>query len=178
MNRFFYLVPGYLLTIFTIEKLGRKKIQFLGFCVTGICWLILGLFHNYLRENSVGTFIFIYIIGQFFFNFGPNTTTFIIPGEVFPTRFKSTCHGIAAASGKAGAILSAQGFSLLKNSIGVGNLLLIFSGFMLIGFLATFWVPETMGKTLEELEEPKSPEIIVELQDFEINNRFLKKENF
>lgn len=102
-------------------------------------------------------FILIYIIAQFFCNFGPNTTTFIIPGEVFPTRFRSTCHGIAAASGKAGAILSAQGFSLLKDAWGVPSLLLIFSGFMLVGFLATFWVPETQGKTLEELEEPLSP---------------------
>lgn len=160
-------VPGYWLTVFTIEKIGRKKIQFIGFAVTGVCWLLLGLFHNYLVKNSVAIFIILYIIGQFFFNFGPNTTTFIIPGEIFPTRFKSTCHGIAAASGKAGAILSAQGFSLLKESWGVANLLLVFSFFMLCGFLATFWVPETMGKTLEELEEPKSPEYLIELKELE-----------
>ena len=112
-------------------------------------------------------FIIIYITAQFFCNFGPNTTTFIIPGEVFPTRFRSTCHGISAASGKAGAILSAQGFSLLKDVWGVNSLLLIFSGFMVVGFLATFWVPETMGKTLEELEEPLSPKIEgVEMKQF------------
>lgn len=163
----FEKVPGYWLTVFTIEKIGRKKIQFIGFAVTGVCWLLLGLFHNYLVENSVVIFIILYIIGQFFFNFGPNTTTFIIPGEIFPTRFKSTCHGIAAASGKAGAILSAQGFSLLKETWGVANLLLVFSFFMFCGFLATFWVPETMGKTLEELEEPKSPEYQIELKDLE-----------
>lgn len=35
-----------------------------------------------------------------------NTTTFIIPGEVFPTRYRSTAHGISAASGKFGAIIA------------------------------------------------------------------------
>lgn len=151
------IVPGYWVTVFTIEKLGRKKIQFIGFAATACCWLLMGLFHNYLKEHSVAIFIILYITAQFFCNFGPNTTTFIIPGEVFPTRFRSTCHGISAASGKAGAILSAQGFSLLKDVWGVNSLLLIFSGFMVVGLLATFWVPETMGKTLEELEEPLSP---------------------
>jgi PHS family inorganic phosphate transporter-like MFS transporter len=33
-------------------------------------------------------------------------TTFIIPGEIFPTRYRSTGHGIAAACGKLGAIVS------------------------------------------------------------------------
>lgn len=43
------------------------------------------------------------------------STTFIIPGEVFPTRYRSTCHGISAASGKLGAIVAQVGFSRLAN---------------------------------------------------------------
>lgn len=35
-------------------------------------------------------------------NFGANATTFIIPGEVFPTKVRASAHGISAASGKAG----------------------------------------------------------------------------
>lgn len=38
-------------------------------------------------------------------NVGPNSTTFIVPAEFFPPRFHSTCHGISAAVGKAGAII-------------------------------------------------------------------------
>ena len=37
---------------------------------------------------------------------GPNTTTFILPAELFPTPFRCTCHGIASASGKLGSILA------------------------------------------------------------------------
>jgi hypothetical protein len=32
--------------------------------------------------------------------------TFIVPGELFPTRYRSTAHGISAASGKVGAIIA------------------------------------------------------------------------
>lgn len=53
-------------------------------------------------------FVLLYCLANFFQNFGPNTTTFTVPAETFPTRYRSTAYGIAAASGKLGAIL-AQG---------------------------------------------------------------------
>ena len=68
-----------------------------------------------MSESSAGrgAFIFLYCLANFFSNFGPNTTTFIVPGEVFPTRYRSTCHGISAASGKLGAIVAQVLFSTL-----------------------------------------------------------------
>lgn len=36
-----------------------------------------------------------------------NTTTFVIPGEVFPTSVRATCHGASAAAGKVGAVIGA-----------------------------------------------------------------------
>lgn len=60
-------------------------------------------------------FVFLYCLANFFQNFGPNTTTFIVPGEAFPTRYRSTAHGISAASGKLGAIIAQVGFARLKD---------------------------------------------------------------
>lgn len=40
-----------------------------------------------LRTNTVWGLVVIYALTFFFSNFGPNTTTFIIPGEAFPTRY-------------------------------------------------------------------------------------------
>jgi PHS family inorganic phosphate transporter-like MFS transporter len=60
-------------------------------------------------------FVFLYCLANFFQNFGPNTTTFLIPGELFPTRYRSSCHGIAAASGKLGAIISQVVFTRLAD---------------------------------------------------------------
>lgn len=57
----------------------------------------------------------LYCLANFFQNFGPNTTTFIVPGEVFPTRYRSTAHGISAASGKFGAVIAQLVFTATGN---------------------------------------------------------------
>jgi hypothetical protein len=64
---------------------------------------------------AVKGFVVLYCFANFFQNFGPNTTTFVIPGEVFPTRYRSTAHGISAASGKLGAIVAQVGFARMVN---------------------------------------------------------------
>lgn len=96
-------------------------------------------------------------MANFFQNFGPNTTTFIIPGEVFPTRYRSTAHGICAASGKLGAIIAQVGFSRLINIGGKGkflpHILEIFALFMLTGVFSTLLLPETKNRSLEDLSQ-------------------------
>ncbi|XP_024013340.1 probable inorganic phosphate transporter 1-6 isoform X2 [Eutrema salsugineum] len=72
--------------------------------------------HWTLPENRIG-FIVLYSLTFFFCNFGPNATTFIVPAEIFPARLRSTCHGISAASGKAGAIVGSFGFAALGKSL-------------------------------------------------------------
>lgn len=105
----------------------------------------------------------LYIIGQYLFNAGPNTTTFVVPGECFPTRYRSTGHGVSAAMGKIGAII-AQVISIpllengkVKGCVGndcspyLDRLLKLFALFMLLGTLVSLLIPETKGITLEEL---------------------------
>lgn len=65
--------------------------------------------------SNAKAFVFLYCLADFFQNFGPNVTTFVIPGEIFPTRYRSTANGIAAASGKLGAVISQVGFAQLLN---------------------------------------------------------------
>lgn len=80
-----------------------------------ILFAILGFAYDALVAHSTGAFVFLYCLANFFQNFGPNTTTFIVPGEAFPTRYRSTGHGISAATGKLGAIVAQVGFSRLKD---------------------------------------------------------------
>jgi MFS transporter, PHS family, inorganic phosphate transporter len=90
---------------------------------------------------------------------GPNTTTFIVPGEVFPTRYRSTSHGISAASGKIGSIIGQGAISVLRTrgadkdhpNPWMDHVLEIYALFMLLGCLTTLLIPETKRKTLEEL---------------------------
>jgi PHS family inorganic phosphate transporter-like MFS transporter len=129
------LIPGYWVTFLFVDHWGRKPIQLMGFIILTILFIImgeiprfflrlkppltslLGFAYDKLTATPAATkaFVFLYCLANFFQNFGPNTTTFIIPGEVFPTRYRSTGHGISAASGKLGAIVAQVGFSQLKD---------------------------------------------------------------
>jgi MFS transporter, PHS family, inorganic phosphate transporter len=84
---------------------------------------------------------------------GPNCTTFLIPVEVFPTRVRGSAHGIAAASGKAGAVVTAFSFAQLTDAIGLPAVLGILSGVMALCALCTLLIPETKGRTLDEIEQ-------------------------
>ncbi|KAJ1675604.1 hypothetical protein EV182_000950 [Spiromyces aspiralis] len=148
-------LPGYVVTIFTVDRIGRRLLQFIGFAILVVLFLILGFAYHQILDRSVAGFIVLFTLAQFFMNFGPNATTFIIPAEAFPTRWRSTGHGLSAAMGKLGAIISQVGFFQLKDRGGknafIPHLIQIFALFMLIGLAFTWFVPETKGKTLEEL---------------------------
>nr|BAB43910.1 phosphate transporter [Pholiota nameko] len=151
------LIPGYWVSFLFIDKWGRKPIQLMGFIALTILFVILGFGYDKLisTPSSKKAFVFLYCLADFFQNFGPNTTTFVIPGEIFPTRYRSTAHGISAASGKLGAIVAQVGFSQLKDiggpSAWVKHILEIFAFFMLTGIGSTLLLPETKNRTLEDL---------------------------
>ena len=84
----------------------------------------------------------------------------LCPVNVFPTRYRSTSHGISAASGKVGAIIAQTIFGPLRNrgaprgstnSPWLNHVMEIFALFMLCGIFTTLLIPETKRKTLEEL---------------------------
>ncbi|QDS74646.1 hypothetical protein FKW77_009276 [Venturia effusa] len=143
-------VPGYFLTIVFIELLGRKWIQIQGILVS--C-LMFGILAGAPHLSSGARFALI-VIAQLFLNFDPNATTFIVPGEVFPSRVRGLAHGFCAAVGKCGAILSGIEFiwwsqsdhQKYPQSIALSGVLWIFSAFQIAGAAVTLvCVPETRG---------------------------------
>jgi len=153
-------VPGYWVTVATVDTIGRKPIQMMGFILLTILFMAIGFGFHHLSSNAL---LGLYILCQFFFNFGPNSTTFLVPGECFPTRYRSTSHGISAASGKLGAILAQvligplRTKGALKNATAknaspwLNHVMQIFAAFMFAGIFTTLLIPETKRKTLEEL---------------------------
>ncbi|EJD07166.1 phosphate transporter [Fomitiporia mediterranea MF3/22] len=142
-------VPGYYVTVFTIEYLGRKWIQIQGFL---LCALFLGILAGKFTTLGTVPFIVCFALLQFFFNFGPNTTTYCYPAEVFPTRFKAFAHGLSAASGKAGAIISALAFNTLSKKIGTPAVLWIFFACCIAGAFFTLLLPEVKGRDADVVE--------------------------
>ena len=104
-------IPGYWFTVYFIDRVGRVKIQMMGFFFMALVYLALVIpYYMYWDKHPNNGFLVLYGLTFFFANFGPNTTTFIVPAELFPARFRSTCHGISGAIGKVGAIIGSVGF--------------------------------------------------------------------
>ncbi|CAM8886447.1 hypothetical protein QQ045_024342 [Rhodiola kirilowii] len=156
-------VPGYWFTVFFIDRIGRFTIQLMGFFFMTVFMFALAIPYDYWMKHLIG-FVVLYSLTFFFANFGPNATTFVVPAEIFPARLRSTCHGVSAAAGKLGAIVGAFGFLYLAQNkdkskadagypagIGVKNSLIVLGVVNLLGFACTFLVPESKGKSLEEM---------------------------
>lgn len=158
-------IPGYFATVYCIERMGRVRIQMMGFLFMGIWLFAIGIpYDSYWMQRGKGSVGFMVLYGLIFFfsNFGPNTTTFIVPAELFPARFRSTCHGISGAAGKVGAIVGSVGFLWASHKkggngygkgIGMTAVLALLGVVSLIGCITTFlFTKETMGRSLEENE--------------------------
>ncbi|CAL5035431.1 unnamed protein product [Urochloa decumbens] len=169
-------IPGYWFTVFFIDIIGRFAIQLGGFFFMTAFMLGLAVpYHHWTTPGHHIGFVVMYAFTFFFANFGPNSTTFIVPAEIFPARLRSTCHGISAAAGKAGAIIGSFGFLYAAQStdpkktdagyppgIGVRNSLFVLAGCNVVGFFFTFLVPESKGKSLEELSGENEDEEVDE----------------
>jgi len=146
-----FALPGYVVAIALLDKSGRRSIQVLGFAMMGLMFLLIGLIPA-VTVNA-WPFLILYGISYFFTEFGPNTTTFIYPAEVFPVEVRTTGHGISAGLGKMGAFAGAYLFpTMLASSWGIRGAMIVAAIVSFAGLALTVaLLPETKGKSLEEL---------------------------
>lgn len=72
-------IVGCAITFVAIDKLGRRNIQIIGFFWLFILFIVIGGSFNHLYEvGGSSAIIVLYILCQIFFNFGPNTITYIV----------------------------------------------------------------------------------------------------
>ena len=136
-----------------MDKFGRKTIQVLGFVIMAATFSAMALIPNI--QHLVAPFLIIYGISYFFTEFGPNATTFVYPAEIFPVEYRTTGHGIAPATGKPGAFVGVFLFPILMKWHGLLSAELAAAAVSVLGALVTLaLLPETKGKSLEELTKP------------------------
>ncbi|KAJ5681978.1 uncharacterized protein N7477_001918 [Penicillium maclennaniae] len=169
-------VGGLLLILFA-HRIDRVALQKYMFLALAVLFITLGSIFITLTDNPPAV-VTLYILGQILFNFGkytltishtlpsnitpgPNATTYMIPAEIFPTRYRGTCHGISAGAGKLGSILVQVFSTYYRFGTGPGNIstlhhgiiLFVFSACMVIGAAVThFWIPP--------LQQPKGKNMI------------------
>ena len=145
-------VPGYVCAIVLIDRMGRKRIQTLGFFMMFLTFGLIGAVPGV--STTVAPFLILFGISYFFTEYGPNTTTFVYPAEMFPVEVRTSGHGICAALGKMGGFAGVYLFTDMLASWGIRGAEGVASGVALVGLVVTMLLlPETNGKSLEELSE-------------------------
>ena len=170
------------IAMFTVDKLGRKPLLIIGGFGMLIGFLIMGFtlyLSDYSQVNSaglpaisstegiiclVGILMF---IGSFAMSMGP--IVWVLLSEIFPNSIRSTAMAIAVAAQWLANYFVSQTFPIVVESDanrlvadgGTWNNSLpyfLFSAFIIfIIFFTWKWIPETKGKTLEEMEATFNP---------------------
>jgi MFS transporter, PHS family, inorganic phosphate transporter len=141
-----------------MDRLGRKSIQMMGFALMAVSFAAIALIPEV--EKLVVPFLIIYGISYFFTEFGPNATTFVYPAEIFPVKARTTGHGIAAAAGNLGGFLGVFLFPIFMAWNGLLAAESAAAIASVLGIIVTrTMLPETKGKSLEELSPEEQREV-------------------
>ncbi len=163
--------------MFTVDKLGRKPLLIIGGFGMLIGFLMMGFtlyYSDYSQLNSAGLptisssegiialIGILLFIASFAMSMGP--IVWVLLSEIFPNRIRSAAMSIAVAAQWLANYFVSQSFPIIVESEanklqvdgGVWNNALpyfIFSGFIVVIILFVWkFIPETKGKTLEEME--------------------------
>ncbi len=145
------------LAIMTVDKLGRKPLMIIGALGMGIAMFALGFS---FFSHAVGIFALICMlvyVASFAMSWGP--VTWVLLSEIFPNRIRGRAMAIAVAAQWISNYLVSWTFPMMdKNSFLIEKFNHGFAywiyGVMAILAMLMIWkfVPETKGKTLEEME--------------------------
>jgi MFS transporter, SP family, xylose:H+ symportor len=145
------------IAIFTVDRWGRKPLLLTGSLgmLAGLSVLGFAIYTNNLGVISlIGVFIF---IGSFALSMGP--ITWVLLSEMFPNKMRSSAMSIAVAAQWLFNAIVANTFPMMVGSnvnadVFNGSMpYAIFGAFCLLTFVFVFaFIPETKGKSLEELE--------------------------
>ncbi|MDA7803592.1 sugar porter family MFS transporter [Crocinitomix sp.] len=145
--------------MFTIDKLGRKPLLYIGSVGMLVGFLLLGIT---LQQQAIGFLSLLGVlifIGSFAMSMGP--VVWVMLSEMFPNKIRSIGMSVAVAAQWAANYIVTQTFPMVTNSEVNNNEYwngslpyFIFSGFIIFIIFFTYkFIPETKGKSLEELEQ-------------------------
>ncbi|XP_077295891.1 facilitated trehalose transporter Tret1-like isoform X2 [Arctopsyche grandis] len=144
---------------FLIDRLGRKILLYISGTAMVIALMILGTFY-YLLEIKYDTTSFgwlplmscvVYVLA-FSFGFGP--IPWLMMGEILPGRVRGSAASLATSVNWTCTFIVTKTFNDISESIGIYGTMWLFGLFTTLGlFFIIFFVPETRGKSLEDIEK-------------------------
>ena len=140
------------IAIYTVDKLGRKKLMAIGSIGLAGIYTLLGL--SYLMEfKGIVMIVFVVLaIGFYAMSLGP--ITWVLLSEIFPNRVRGVAMAVCTAALWIASFTVTYTFPFLNKGLGTGGTFLLYAVICLCGFIFTLRkIPETKGKSLEQLEK-------------------------
>jgi len=167
------------ISFFAVDRFGRKPLMLIGSFGLFIIHAAIALSFMF---DSKGMHVLILILAAIaFYAFSLAPVTWVLLAELFPTRIRGAAMSIAVFSLWVTCTAVAQWFPVLKSAVGAAGSFWTFSVICLAGGLFCLkFLPETKGKSLEELErvllknEPLKKESGAKSEDLENTDTPLK----
>ena len=150
-------IVGTFVSLFIIERFGRKILLLVGAVMMTISLLVMALYFQFIEHTESIRFIPMVAIGTFvfFFSIGLGPMAYVFLGELFSIRAKV----LAAPLGQTVNFLMSFGIVKLvvvlrETSLGYAAVFYFFGGFAAVSILfMIFVVKETKGKSLIQIQE-------------------------
>ena len=137
--------------LYTVDRLGRRSLMLIGAAGLGIIYLILGTCYYFQITGFFMVLIVVAAISCYAMTLGP--VTWVLLSEIFPNRVRGVAMATCTFALWVGCCTLTFSFPSLNASLGSSGTFWIYSAICLLSacfFL--FRLPETKGKSLEELE--------------------------
>lgn len=148
------LVTGSLVYIAIAEKFNRRTLLILGGTVMGLSFLlpsVINIINPHANPIMIVVFLCIYVA---FYSFTWAPLTWVLVGEIFPLAIRGRASGLASSLNWVGSWAVGLLFPMMTASMSQEMVFGIFGVICILGVLfVKFFVPETKGHTLEEIEE-------------------------
>ena len=143
-----------IVAMFFIDKLGRKTLLLIG--AVGMCAALAGAGMHYLRPDFMnGAGVVFFVIGFIaFFAFSQGAVIWVFLAEIFPNKVRAKGQSLGSFTHWIMNALIGMAFPVALSRFGGGAIFMFFA-FMMVPFFLFVWrmMPETKGKSLEELEK-------------------------
>lgn len=142
-----------LVAMVLIDRFGRKLLIIIG--STGMMLMLAGLSALFFTNHTSGVLVLAFILGYIaFFAASLGPALWVVAAELFPNRLRSKGMSIAIVSLWIACTIVTIAFPIMLEKLSGGITFMIFALICLANLLYVLkYVPETKGKTLEELEK-------------------------
>lgn len=152
-------VIGTVICVLIIHFTGKRKLSFFSVFFTGLTLFFIFVYGNLVLQKSIDPILYTWIptslmvATAFFSHVGLKTLPWILAGEVFSLETRSIATGTAGSIGYIFSSIANKLFLYMKNKLTLPATFLFYSIINFIGLIGLYYIlPETEGKTLQEIE--------------------------